>query len=145
MENIFATKKAIFATLDKRKRNEDELEKLVAEWTVKHSAEDVMRMMQSAGVAAGIVQNARDLIEKDPQLKEREFLVPLEHPVLGVFGHPTPPYKLLKTKAQVRTSPCFGEHTEYICTRILGMPDDEFVKLFEPTTAVMSLGKASLT
>ena len=123
------TKEQRFATLELRKQNEDELEKLVAEWTKNHSAEEVMQMMQTAGVRAGVVQNAQDILENDPQLKEREFLVPLEHPVLGVFGHPTPPYKLLKTKAQVRTSPCFGEHTEYVCTQLLGMSDNEFVEL----------------
>jgi benzylsuccinate CoA-transferase BbsF subunit len=125
------TKEPRFATLDTRKQNEDELEKLVASWTKKHSAEEVMQMMQAAGVAAGVVQNARDLMENDPQLKAREFLVPLDHPVLGVFGHPTPPYKLLKTKAQVRTSPCFGEHNDYICTQLLGMSDNEFVELLQ--------------
>jgi benzylsuccinate CoA-transferase BbsF subunit len=52
-----------------------------------------------------------------------------KHPVLGVFGHPTPPFKLLKTKAQVRTSPCLGEHNEYVCTKLLGMSDEEFVRL----------------
>lgn len=118
-----------FTTAKVRKQNEDELEELVAEWTKKHSAEEVMQMMQAAGVPAGVVQNAQDILENDPQLKERGFLVPLEHPVLGVFGHPTPPYKLLKTKAQVRTSPCFGEHNEYVCTQLLGMSDEEFVEL----------------
>jgi crotonobetainyl-CoA:carnitine CoA-transferase CaiB-like acyl-CoA transferase len=103
----------------------------VAEWTKKHSAEEIMQMMQEADVAAGVVQNAQDLVEHDPQLEERGFLVPLKHPVIGVFGHPTPPYKLLKTKAQVRTSPCLGEHTEYICTKLLGMSDEEFLELFQ--------------
>jgi crotonobetainyl-CoA:carnitine CoA-transferase CaiB-like acyl-CoA transferase len=27
-------------------------------------------------------------------------------------------------------APCLGEHTEYVCTRILGMSDEEFVDLF---------------
>lgn len=120
-----------FATLNLRKDNEDELEELVAEWTKSHSAEEVMALMQTAGVPAGVVQNAQDLFERDPQLKEREFLVPLKHPVLGVISHPTPPHKLLKTKARVRTSPCLGEHTEYVCTRLLGMSDEEFTKLFQ--------------
>jgi benzylsuccinate CoA-transferase BbsF subunit len=123
------TKEPRFATLDLRKQNEDELEKLISEWTKKHSAEEIMHRMQAACVPAGVVQNARDILENDPQLKEREFLVPLKHPVLGVFGHPTPPYKLLKTPAQVKTSPCFGEHTESVCTGLLGFSDEEFVEL----------------
>ncbi len=123
------TKEPRFATLRARKENEDELEHSVAEWTKRHAAGEVMHLMQAAGVAAGVVQNSQDLIEEDPQLKEREFLVPLQHPVMGVFGHPTPPYKLLKTKANVRTAPCLGEHTHYVCTELLGISDEEFVKL----------------
>ena len=119
-----------FATLKARKENEAELEALVAQWSINHSAEDVMTMMQAAGVAAGVVQTMEDIVDHDPQLKEREFLIPLKHPVIGVFGHPTPPYKLSETRAHVTTSPCLGEHTEYICTELLGMSDEEFVSLY---------------
>jgi benzylsuccinate CoA-transferase BbsF subunit len=123
------TQEPRFATLNSRKENEDALEELVAEWTKQHLAEEVMQIMQATGVPAGVVQTVQDLLEHDPQLKEREFLVPLKHPVIGTFWHPTPPYKLLKTKAQVGTSPCLGEHTEYVCTQLLGMSDEEFVEL----------------
>jgi len=124
------TKEPRFASLNSRKENEDALEELVAKWTKKHSAEEVMQILQTAGVAAGVVQTMQDIVGNDPQLKARKFLVPLKHPVIGVFGHPTPPYKLLKTKAQVRTSPSLGEHTEYVCTQLLGMSDEEFIELF---------------
>jgi crotonobetainyl-CoA:carnitine CoA-transferase CaiB-like acyl-CoA transferase len=125
------TKEPRFATLNSRKENEDALEELVAEWTEQHSAEEVMQIMQAAGVPAGVAQTMEDLVKHDPQLKEREFLVLLKHPVIGAFNHPTPPYKLLKTKAQVRTSPCLGEHTEYVCTEFLGMSNEEFVELYQ--------------
>jgi benzylsuccinate CoA-transferase BbsF subunit len=127
--NLPWTKNIKFSTLKLRKESEDELEQLVAEWTIKHTAEEVMQTMQAAGVPAGIAQTTQDIIEFDPQLKEREFLIPLKHPVLGVFGHPTPPFKLSKTKAQVSTSPRLGEHTEYICTQLLGMSDEQFINL----------------
>jgi len=88
-----------------------------------------MQIMQAAGVPAGVVQTVQDLLENDPQLKERGSLVPMKHPVMGVFSHSTPPFKLLKTKAQVRTSPCMGEHTEYVCAEFLGMSHEEFAEL----------------
>ena len=88
-----------------------------------------MQIMQAAGVPAGMVETVEDLAKHDPQLKERPFLVPLKHPVMGVFGNPTPHYKLMKTKAEVRTSPCLGEHTEYVCAEFLGMSNDEFLEL----------------
>jgi benzylsuccinate CoA-transferase BbsF subunit len=125
------TKETRFATLKSRKENEEALEELVAKWTKQHSAEEVMQILQAAGVAAGVVQTMQDIVENDPQLKARNFLLPLKHPVIGVFGHPAPPYKLLKTEAQVRTSPCLGEHTEYICTQLLSMSDAEFVEIFK--------------
>lgn len=126
------TKEPKFDSLKLRKENEDELEKLIAEWTRSHSAEEVMFTMQAAGVAAGVVQNARDMLDHDPQLKTREWLVPLEHPILGVFGHPVPPYKLSRTKAEVkRTFSSVGEDTEYVCTSILGITSEEFVRLSE--------------
>jgi len=128
--NPLWTRESRFSSLKLRKDNEDELEKLTADWTRGHSAEEVMFSMQAAGVAAGVVQNARDLQEHDPQLKAREWLVSLEHPVLGVFGHPTPPYKLSKTKAEVkRTFSSIGEDTEYVCTSILGIAREEFDRL----------------
>lgn len=120
-----------FSTLKLRKQNEDALEDLVAQWTLQHTAEDVMHLMQEAGVPAGVVQTTEDIVDHDPQLRDRGFLLPLRHPVLGVFGHPTPPFKLLKTEAQVRTSPCLGEHVEHVCVHFLGMSDAEFVQLVQ--------------
>jgi benzylsuccinate CoA-transferase BbsF subunit len=125
------TKESKFITLQGRKENEDELEKLVGKWTVQHTAEEVMHTLQATGVPAGVVQTMQDILEKDSQIKERGYLTPLKHPVIGVFGHPTPVYKLSKTKAQIRTSPCLGEHTEHICTKLLGMSDAEFVNLLQ--------------
>jgi benzylsuccinate CoA-transferase BbsF subunit len=125
------TKEPGFETLDARKENEAILEEYISVWTCKHSAETVMQKMQAAGIAAGVVQTMEDLLEHDPQMKERDFLIPLEHPVIGSHGHPTPPYKLSKTKAQVKTAPCLGEHSDYICTRILGMSDEEFIELLQ--------------
>jgi benzylsuccinate CoA-transferase BbsF subunit len=124
------TKDLRFATVNSRKENEDALEELVAKWTEQRSAEEVMQIMQAAGVPAGMVETVEDLVKHDPQLKERQFMLPLKHPVMGVFNHPNPPFRLQGTAAQVRTSPCLGEHTEYVCTEFLGMSNDEFVELY---------------
>jgi len=119
-----------FATLSLRKENEDELEAIISQWTMQHSAEETMHLLQASGVPAGVVQTMEDIM-KDPQLKAREFLINLKHPVIGECGHPTPPYKLVKTKAQIRTSPCMGEHTEFVCSQLLGISDEEFLELWQ--------------
>jgi benzylsuccinate CoA-transferase BbsF subunit len=123
------TKDIKFATLESRKQNEDELEELISKWSAQYVDYDLMNKLQAAGVSAGVVQTMADIVDHDPQLKAREFMLPIKNPVLGVFGHPTPSYKFSKTKSEVRYAPNMGEHTEYICLEILGMSDAEFADL----------------
>ncbi len=55
--------------------NEDDLDRMISAWTSEHMAEEVMATMQTAGVAAGIVEKAQDLLERDFQLKHRGFFL----------------------------------------------------------------------
>ncbi|MFC1965591.1 CaiB/BaiF CoA transferase family protein, partial [Chloroflexota bacterium] len=71
------TKEPRFGALRSRKENEDELDRLIEEWTIKYSPEEVMSMMQANGVAAGILQTGEDLLEHDPQSKHRHFFCEL--------------------------------------------------------------------
>jgi benzylsuccinate CoA-transferase BbsF subunit len=118
-----------FINLANRKKNEDELNGIVAAWTADFTPEDVMQKLQAAGVAAGVVQNTPDLL-KDPQLKERGIFWPEDHPEMGRFTHLGPSAGLSKTPAQPYSpSPLLGEHTEQVCTEMLGMKDEEFASL----------------
>lgn len=91
-----------FVTLTARKANEDELDKLVEGWTINHSAEEVMQMMQGAGVPAGILETAEDLILHDPQLKHRHLYYELDHPEVGKYIAPRPVFMLSKSPCEVR-------------------------------------------
>ncbi len=118
-----------FATLSARKEHEDDLDRLVNAWTAQFTPEEVMMLMQQAGVPAGIVQNAQEIVDFDPHVKARELLLKMHHPVVGDYLHTRWPFILSKTPAHIRTGPLIGEHNHYICTEILGMSDDEFIKL----------------
>ncbi len=118
-----------FATFARRKENEDELDKLVEEWTCQYPAEEVMHRLQAAGVAAGAVADATDR-NLDPQLRYRNHFVNLDHVEIGPHDYEAPSWRLSATPGEVRMpSPCLGEHSEYVCKQILGLPDDEFVQL----------------
>ncbi|MFC1914345.1 CaiB/BaiF CoA transferase family protein [Chloroflexota bacterium] len=123
------TRDTKFSSFASRKENEDELERLIEQWTVNRSAHDVMIEMQNAGVPAGVVQEAEDIVEHDPQIKFRQFFRKLEHPVMGYMSHPDEPIKLSKTPANISTAPCIGQHNEYVFTTVLGMSDEEYVEL----------------
>jgi benzylsuccinate CoA-transferase BbsF subunit len=118
-----------FNTLINRKKNEDEINKLISDWTAELTAEEVMAQLQAAGVPAGVVKNTADVYD-DPQLRQRNIFWPMEHSEMGTFTHLGQSFQLSKTPAQAYSpSPLLGEHTEYVCTQILGMSDDEFVEL----------------
>jgi benzylsuccinate CoA-transferase BbsF subunit len=124
------TQQEKFKTLLGRKQNEDELNQLVEKWTVNHTAEEVMTVMQQAGVKAGVVQTVEDVMDNDPQLKHRHFFWTLKHPECGETRHSRPNYLLSKTPSELRKpSPCLGEHTDFVCKELLKMPEDQYISL----------------
>jgi benzylsuccinate CoA-transferase BbsF subunit len=115
-----------FRRFQGRKDNEDELEKLIADWTARFEAPQIEKMLQAAGIAANIVAKPSDTFA-DPQLKHRDHFVRVDHPVMG-----RPAYEqqacfiMSKTPRKiVRPSPCLGEHNEYVFKELLKMTDDE--------------------
>lgn len=119
-----------FSTVLGRKQNEDELEKNIDEHTVKIKAEDLVAAMRIEDVAASVVQNGRDLMENDEQLRFRDSFIERDHPEMGTCIVQQPPFRLSETPPEVRRPPCLGEHSEHVCTKILGMSDEEFTKLY---------------
>ena len=75
----------IFATQSARYEHRQELNEHLSAWTRNADALTLMQQCQQAGVPAGIVQDGADLVEHDPQLRQRGFLQPLDdvHPTLG--------------------------------------------------------------
>lgn len=118
-----------FETLLARKRNEDDLDRIVEDWTLNMEPAEVAAALQEAGVAAGMVSNGQDLYE-DRQLRHRGYYWMLNHAEVGVCAHLGMPFVLSETPARPRmASPCLGVHTECICAGILGMSDAEFVEM----------------
>ena len=126
------TQEPRFATLPQRVQHADELDKLVEQWTNQRSAEEVMGIMQRAGVAAGVVQNAEDLVDKDPHLRARGFWERAYDPVFGETTFEGVPVCLSETPGRVqRGAPLFGEHNNYIFGTLLGMSPEEIQQYTE--------------
>jgi len=122
-----ALKAEKFSTLEGRKSNEDELEKLVEQWTVNYSPEQVMTILQQAGVPAGVVSSNRETIE-DPQLASRNYFRLVEHREMGKSFQQAWPVELSESPCVIKPAPCLGEHNEYVYTAMLGISDKEFVE-----------------
>lgn len=118
-----------FSTGLNRTRNRAELDRLVEEWTARHDAYEVMERLQTAGVAAGVVQDAAQL-SNDPHLKARGFLAQTNHPELGRLLHGGLPLKLSLTPGSVQShAPLLGEHNHYVLSELLGLDDGEIQRL----------------
>src|SRR5579859_4874297 len=89
------------------------------------AAQQAMRVLQRAGLAAGAVQDAEDAV-RDPQHRERHFWLEMDHPDLGVAEYAAPPHRLAKTPPTVRRpTPRLGAHTVEVLGEWLGMTPDE--------------------
>lgn len=118
-----------FATLMERKRNEEDLDRLVSQWTRTRSAEEVMTLLQAAGVPSGVVRDGKGLLD-DPQLAHRGHHVALKHAEIGAHHVPNWGFRLSETPPAYRApSPRIGEHTEFVGKNILGIFDQEFVQM----------------
>jgi len=119
-----------FSTLLARKENELILNRLVEEWTIQRSPEEVMLLLQQAGVPAGVVQDAEDLLVHDPHLKARGYYVYLDHADTGHSAYDTMGFRLSATPGKLsRPAPRIGEHTEQVCKDILKMDEDKINEL----------------
>ena len=116
------------ATLLGRKRNEEELDRLVGEWTSNFTTEEVMAKLQAVGVEAAVVKNPQDMYD-DPHLK-RYLWAEMEHPEIGKYHLQLPPFKLSKVPSQLRmSSPLLGEHNNYVYTELAGFSQEEYEEL----------------
>ncbi|UCH08003.1 MAG: CoA transferase [Deltaproteobacteria bacterium] len=130
MGNPDWTKDSKFATLLGRKQNEEELDKLIGEWTTNFTAEEIMTRLQAEGVEAVVVSNAQDMYN-DPALN-RYLWAEMEHAVIGKYHLQLPPFKLSKMPSQVRMSgPLLGEHNEYVYINMAGLSQEEYKQLEE--------------
>ena len=118
-----------FASVPGRQRHTDELDRLVETWTAQYAAEEVMELLQAAGITAGVVQSGEDLVERDEHMKERGFYIKVPdrsselRPIEGV------PFKLSRTPGgPLRGAPELGEHQTYVCRDLLGISDEELAQ-----------------
>lgn len=114
-----------FATLEKRKEHEDELDALVSAWTGELDRWYVTGLLQARGIAAFPSFTCKDVVE-DPHLNARGFVERLEHPEVGARAHTGIPWRLAERPDGVRMpAPQLGGHTDEVLRHVLGLSDDQ--------------------
>jgi benzylsuccinate CoA-transferase BbsF subunit len=121
-----------WATLAGRLADRDALDRAVAECTRHREAKALMEELQAAGVAAGAVHDARDVLRNDPQLKARGHWVEFDHAEMGKSTYNAAPFRFSDAaSAPSSAAPMLGQHTREICSGILGLSDSEIARLVD--------------
>jgi len=112
-----------------RVANAVDLYALMLEFTTERTMAELFEAGHREGVPIVPIYNLDDFANS-PNTKAREFFVELDHPVVGKFDYPGPPYKWTQTSCRIRRpAPCLGEHNEKIYCRELGLTNDELAAL----------------
>lgn len=110
-----------FQTLASRVEHKAELDQHISAWTVVRTPRLVAKILQDAGVPAGIVATAEDLYY-DPHLRARGMIVAVDHPADGRIEHAGVNVHLRATPGRADLpTPTKGQHNDYVFHEILGL------------------------
>ena len=110
------------ASADGRWARRHEIEQGITAISCYWDAEDLMSALQRAGVPAGLVRTAADIVDEDPQLRHRGHWVTLLHPEMGESIYNAPPFRIDGAPAiPSAPAPLLGQHTQEVLTEILGL------------------------
>ena len=121
-----------YATNDARMRNHDEIDAIIAAWTLGVSKFDAMHTLQAAGVRAGAVFDARDM-HLDTHAKARGMLEKIKYPPQRGMGERViigRPWRLNGLPLSVQgAAPTFGQHNRDVIQGMLGYDDSRYSEL----------------
>ncbi|OON41872.1 hypothetical protein BTJ39_01565 [Izhakiella australiensis] len=111
---------ARFNNYHARLSNNAAIDAVVAEWVAQRDADEVVNLMDKAGVPCSAVANIADVLE-NPQLKARNQLVDIEHPTAGTYTTHGITVRLSDTPGAIRRAPpVLGAHTEEVLAEWCG-------------------------
>jgi CoA:oxalate CoA-transferase len=103
-----------------RTKNQKQLKAFLNQIFPARTVEAWIEALDGAGIPCGPL-NTIDRLLEDPQVKAREMIVDVAHPVAGHLRMPGLPIKLSETPGEVsRPAPLLGQHTGEILAELLG-------------------------
>jgi crotonobetainyl-CoA:carnitine CoA-transferase CaiB-like acyl-CoA transferase len=115
------------ASAEGRRSSHDLVDERLTAWTVDRDADEVAEQLAAAGVPAGAVIPARDVV-RNPQLRHRGLFEVEDHPVTGSHEIPGLPFRFSRIERwATRRSPTLGEHNDEVLGEVA--TDDEVRRL----------------
>jgi formyl-CoA transferase len=116
------TADARFAKIADRRKNQNEMWKLITKFAEKHTKREFMAILNPLDVPCGPIMSTEDLAN-DEHVRGRDMWVELDHPQRGKWWNVGMPIKLSASPAVIKRSPTLGEHTDEVLKEVLGYED----------------------
>jgi formyl-CoA transferase len=101
-----------------RAKRADELDRVIGEWTVRHDADECVRLLNEAQVPNGKIYSIADIV-RDPQYLAREMIRQVTLPDGAALKVPGLVPKLSGTPGDIGwVGPTLGQHTEEVLARL---------------------------
>jgi len=118
-----------FASAGGRRKNREELDLKLSEWSGKYTAKQLFRLLQEAGVAAGIPSSGEDLFH-DMHLRARGHIVETDGKPWGkITHHGLPAIPSLSDANAARPAPWIGANNDEVFGRILSLSQERIEEL----------------
>jgi crotonobetainyl-CoA:carnitine CoA-transferase CaiB-like acyl-CoA transferase len=116
-----------FADRAGRLQHSGELDERIADWTRDKDAYAVMKRLQEAGVACGVVQDVEDQMLRDRHLRARGYFEDIPHRVKGTVKAPGLGLGLLGTPGKTQdTGRPIGCDNREVFSQLVGLSLEEF-------------------
>jgi len=120
-----------FATVDVRLQNAGAIEEILQEWMDTRETDAILSIIGDAGVPCTKVATIDEVVE-NPQLRHRNQIVDIDHPVAGRVSMAGVTMKLSDTPLEIRRPPpTLGQHTTEILSDWLLLSDMDIEALIE--------------
>jgi crotonobetainyl-CoA:carnitine CoA-transferase CaiB-like acyl-CoA transferase len=128
-----------FARNADRVTNRVEVISILSEHFLKDRADEWVQRIHPQGVPVGAINSIAQALD-EPQVKARDMLVNIPHPLNPDFVTVGSPIKLSGTPVEYpRGAPMLGEHTDQVLKRQLGL-DDERLAVLKAKGVIEQLG-----
>lgn len=109
--------------------NANDLYALMLEFTTKYTMLELAERGREEGVPIAPIYDVSGFVN-NPHTKARGFFVDVDHPSVGKYRAPGPPYKWKGTHCGIRRpAPCLGQHNEEVYCEELGLTRDDLATL----------------